>query len=231
MARLILSLVAAVATLGNVGCGPVSPEVQSAHTLMCEPDSPPSRTISCVHSFAPGANSGFGSDRFPEVIYGEPKGEGLEKGSLDVLSLGVHGTIVVGFGGNAIVDGPGPDFIVFENAFFIGGNPEHPYAEPGELAVSSDGLDFKAFACNSAAPPFAGCAGSHPVLAGFDPTASAYDPIAAGGESFDLADVGVHEARFVRIRDRSSGGAGNTGGFDLDAIAVVNAGALDRRMQ
>jgi hypothetical protein len=54
---------------------------------------------------------------------------------------------------------------------------------------------------------------------GTDPT----DPAAAGGDAFDLADIGVAHARFVRITDSGANTYdGETGGFDLDAIAVVN---------
>ncbi|RYZ33379.1 MAG: cell surface protein, partial [Myxococcaceae bacterium] len=42
-------------------------------------------------------------------------------------------------------------------------------------------------------------------------------------DGFDLAAVGLTRARFVRIRDSGANGyAGTSGGFDLDAVAVVN---------
>jgi hypothetical protein len=60
---------------------------------------------------------------------------------------------------------------------------------------------------------------------GIDPT----DPAVAGGDAFDLADLGVASARYVRLDDRTeeftgSGSPcnGDKAGFDLDAIAVVN---------
>src|SRR5262245_7229907 len=93
----------------------------------CDADAPPTRTVSCIESFLPGANAGFGQDRFPQIVYGEPHGGGARQGSLDVLSLGAAGEIVVGFGANAIVDGPGVDFIVFENAFYVGGHEDKPF--------------------------------------------------------------------------------------------------------
>jgi hypothetical protein len=56
-----------------------------------------------------------------------------------------------------------------------------------------------------------------------DPT----DPAVAGGDAFDLAEVGLPRARFVRIRDGgTSDYAGVSGGFDLDAVAVVNGETL-----
>lgn len=50
-----------------------------------------------------------------------------------------------------------------------------------------------------------------------------------GGDAFDLADLGLTKARFVRLLDLSvachgsrMGCGGGGGGFDLDAIAVVH---------
>jgi len=43
----------------------------------------------------------------------------------------------------------------------------------------------------------------------------------AGGDAFDLADVGLAEARYVRITDRGDLG-GLAGVFDLDAVGIVN---------
>ena len=191
--------------------------------ITCDPSAPASRTISCVLGFEPGDGAGFGQDDYPEIIYGEPEGGGIGKGSLDVLALGKGGAIVVGFGGGAIADGPGADFIVFENAFSIGGNTQSPFKELGEVSVSDDGETWTTFPCASEAYPYDGCAGWRPVLAGSEPGIDAFDPEAAGGDPFDLADVGLPGARFVRITDISNAGAGGTAGFDLDAVTIVNA--------
>jgi len=191
--------------------------------ITCDPDGPASLTISCVHEFTPGTDAGFGQDTFPDVIYGEPVGGGTHGGSTDVLSLGKGGSIVVGFGGGAIANGPGPDFIVFENAFYIGDNPTKPFKELGEVTVSDDGETWASFPCQTDAFPYDGCAGWKPVLAGPGAGASAFNPAEAGGEAFDLADIDVEHARFVRLTDRSNFGAGGNAGFDLDALAIVNA--------
>ncbi len=50
----------------------------------------------------------------------------------------------------------------------------------------------------------------------------ATDPAVAGGDAFDLADLGVTQARYVRITDRVDL-TGTNGTFDLDAVAIVNA--------
>ncbi len=177
-----------------------------------------------VVSFSPGAGAGFGQDRLPDVAIGPPVGGGTVAGGTDVVSLGAGGEIVVALDGAGIPDGPGPDLIVFENAFLAGGDPSRPFAEPGAVAVSEDGVTFHEFPCDAVAFPYAGCAGIRPVLSspgnGIDPT----DPAAAGGDPFDLADVGLRHARFVRMRDvGASIAAPPTAGFDLDAVAAVHS--------
>jgi len=177
-----------------------------------------------VVSFAPGPGAGFGTASLPEIVLGPPSGGGAERGSTDVVSLGVGGAIVLEIGGAGIVDGPGPDLIVFENAFYAGGDPARPFAEPGVVAVSADGTTFVEFPCDATAPPYEGCAGRTPVYAAPDNGIDPADPTVAGGDSFDLADLGVPFARFVRIRDAALGPAfPDTAGFDLDAVVAVHA--------
>jgi hypothetical protein len=169
-------------------------------------------------SYGPGA--GFGQERMPAVVLGPPVGGGKMQGSTDVVSLGAGGEIVLGFAGG-IADGAGVDFIVFENAFQVGGDPTKPYAEPAEVSVSEDGATWTAFPCASKAYPYDGCAGWHAVFSTPDNGVSPFDPLAAGGDAFDLAAIGVASARYVRIRDLSASGAGTSAGFDLDAVAVI----------
>jgi hypothetical protein len=213
----------ALLTLCAPACGG-DPEETSGPPAQpaCDPAAPPSRTASCIASFSPGEGAGFGQDKLPGVIYGEPRGGGLTNGGADVLSLGVGGEIIVGFGGNSIVNREGPDFIVFENAFYVGGAPEKPYKELGEVSVSEDGVSFVPFPCASAAYPFDGCAGWRAVLASPESGVSAFDPDVAGGDPFDLEGVGLSSARFVKIRDLAAAGQAPSAGFDLDAVAIVN---------
>ena len=50
-------------------------------------------------------------------------------------------------------------------------------------------------------------------------------PEGSGGDSFDLQDVGLTWARFVRIEDVGPAlGQAGTVGFDLDAVTAVNSG-------
>lgn len=163
--------------------------------------------------FSPGAGAGFGQDQFPEIVLGPPRGAGASSGSLDVLSLGREGVIELEFTDFIVVDGPGVDLLVFENPFT-------GFTELGVVAVSDDGVDWREFACDGGV----GCAGVNPVFSHPDNGVSGTDPAVSGGDAFDLADVGLTRARFVRITDtgtnRFYGPPG--GGFDLDALAVVN---------
>ncbi|HVW29752.1 MAG TPA: hypothetical protein VHC69_30520 [Polyangiaceae bacterium] len=172
-----------------------------------------------VVSFTPGPSAGFGEKNMPCVVLGPPVGAGLGGGSLDVVSLGKGGSIVLEFDDVELTDEPGPDLLVFENAF-------PGWAEPGFVAVSDDGNTWSEWPCNpeDAADNYPHCAGVSAVLSnpmnGIDPT----DPSKAGGDAFDLADLGVATARFVRIRDGGAGQySGTSGGFDLDAIAAVHS--------
>jgi len=175
-----------------------------------------------VEYFEPGANAGFGAERLPDIVLGPPRGEGNTAGSLDVLSLGVGGEIVVGFGDRALVDGPGPDLLVFENPFYPEGDATQVYAEPGEVAVSEDGQTFFAFPCD-VDDAFSGCAGKTPTELYDALEVDPIDPELTGGDAFDLEDLGLTQARFVRVRDRSTDdGAGIAAGFDLDAVGLVH---------
>ena len=200
-----------------------------------------SRFVTAVVEFSPGECAGFGAASMPGIVEGPPVGGGTGHGSTDVASLGNGGILVVSFAPNAIVDGPGPDFIVFENPFWIDGNPSGVYAEPGEVSVSDDGITWQTFPCTptydpsasdgtGTEPPYGSCGGWHIIYSAPGNGISPLDPATAGGDAFDLATLGVTHARYVRIVDRTmescpEAGAGKpiTNGFDLDAIAIVNA--------
>lgn len=185
--------------------------------------------VTGVVRFTPGPCGGFGAGAMPGVVFGPPEGTGDLQGSFDVVSLGVGGEIVLSFAPSAIVDGPGPDFIVFENAFYANGDPSSPAADLGEVSVSDDGVTWKTFTCApGATPPFAPCAGWTPVRSSSTNGVSPTDLARAGGEAFDLADVGLARARYVRVRDLGRSSCPDAGprptnlGFDLDAIALLN---------
>jgi hypothetical protein len=177
-----------------------------------------------VVRFEAGVGAGFGADAMPWVVFGGPRGEGETRGSTDVVSLGTGGSIVLAFDARPIVDGPGDDLIVFENAFRFGAG--RVYAELGAVSVSDDGVRWFAFPCD--AETGAGCAGKTPVRANVETnTLACTIPREAGGDAFDLASLGISRARFVRVDDAatfpaSSGQGDGKAGFDLDAIVAIH---------
>lgn len=180
----------------------------------------------CVDAIASPPAVTFGHDALPDVVLGPPIAGAGASGSMDVASLGCGGTITLAFDPPGIVDRDGDDLIVFENAFATG---DETFAEPAQVLVSDDGSEWLAFGCSPRGdgswPPW-GCAGVTPTEA--RDADEAIDPRHAGGDAFDLGDVGLDHARFVRIVDRTREHygddkwcTGDAGGFDLDAVAAV----------
>lgn len=166
--------------------------------------------VQAVVDFQPGEGAGFGAQAMPDVVYGPPWGKGPRAGSLDVVSLGREGVIVLDLGW--FDDGPGVDLLVFENPF-------PGWLELGVVGVSDDGRTWHEWGCE--AESGVGCAGVAPVLSNPDNGVDPFDPDVSGGDAFDLAVIGRSEARFVRVRDDGGNDyAGEAGGFDLDAVGV-----------
>lgn len=177
----------------------------------------PSSFATSVLSFTPGEAAGFGAKGFPEIVLGRPEGAGDHEGSLDVLSLGRSGEIILGFD-RPILDGDGMDLIVFENPFAN-------WYEPGIVGVSLDLVEWLEWPCDPSDPErlFEGCAGRSFVWANSENELDPTDPEQAGGDAFDLALLGLTQASYLRVRDGGSGSyADTTGGFDLDAVALVH---------
>jgi hypothetical protein len=201
---------------------PTSPEVASpdetVESLQCQ-EALPYATM--VVSYDLGENAGMGS---AEEVLGPPEPGTPMSGSLRVLSLGVGGEIVLGFGGRVFEDGPGPDLIIWENAFWIGGDTQTPFAELGEVSVSEDGETWTSFPCDPFAEnPFeSGCAGVEPRQAFEVCDTIPLESAIVGGDAFDLADIGVDQARYVRIRDLAETGDAPSAGFDLDAVGAIH---------
>jgi len=157
-----------------------------------------------------------------------------------IVSLGDGGQITLTFD-KPITNGPGYDFAVFENGF------ADEFLELAFVEVSTNGLDFVRFPAISLTPTATQVGSFDPV----DPTnvdnlAGKYR--AGFGTPFDLAAisglspaVNPAEINFVRIIDvvgsltlGSVDSLGNpvndpyptafaSGGFDLDAVGVINA--------
>lgn len=190
-------------------------------------------TINTVVSFTPGEgqNLGQGDEFFPNNILGRPSqkanSQAAEASEEEVLSLGFGGEIIVANTDNVITDGGGEDFTIFENAFI---NPinQRIFAEPGVISVSKDGIEYVQF-------PYVfstlkGCAGTIPTYGAQDYC----NPSASGGNSFDLADIGIDSIRYIKITDITVDVFNSPNhiyydaslsGFDLDAVVIHNFSA------
>ncbi|MEM0493365.1 MAG: triple tyrosine motif-containing protein [Candidatus Thermoplasmatota archaeon] len=179
------------------------------------------RYATSIKDFNPGLYGGGGFP--PENILGGPRGGGRNTGSTHVVVLGLGGSITVGFN-VSIVNDDGPDFIVFENPFYIG-SASYVFAELVYVEVSTNGVDYARFPCRSTTikpvPPFGGIlpgnitglAGVHPVYANVDENnINPFNPAEAGGDAFDLSDISSHplvlsgrvdlnNIRYVRVID------------------------------
>ncbi len=171
---------------------------------------------------------------FPGNVLGEPSESATETvhavAPEEICSLGLGGEILLEFTDNAIVNGEGVDFTVFENAFLIQFGPRagEIFAEPGKVAVSKDGINFYEFPFDSLT--LEGLAGVTPTNGAADPT----NPDSSGGDSFDLSVVGLDTAYYVKITDVTEIIQDTShpyfdptaNGFDLDAVVAVHSGAV-----
>ncbi len=158
-----------------------------------------------------------------------------------VLSLGDGGVVTIGFE-QSIKNNPGYDFAVFENGFKVGFSY---YLELAHVEVSANGTDFFRFPSESLSDTsyqtdnfgytdpesLRNLAGKHQ---------------APYGTLFDLEELGLEEINYIRLIDvvgsvNDSFGSRDSkgriindpwptpfpsGGFDLDAVAVVNGSLL-----
>lgn len=163
-----------------------------------------------------GYNSGYGKEHFPENFYGAPV-----EGGTHTVSMGAGGELVIELGTYALVDGPGVDFVIYENPVYsyTYGN----FLEPAKIGVSEDGENFTFFSCLKTSP-YTGCAG---VIAWTEE--NPIDPDVAGGDQYDLNDLGFSKINFIKIIDldlcrdgEEACGVDGTWGFDLDSIALIN---------
>jgi hypothetical protein len=172
-------------------------------------------------------NSGYGSGHFPGNVCGPPDSNATEcvptNDPKEIRSLGTGGILILEFNDNSIIDEPGPDFTVFENPFFIlctttvVCDTVYIFAETGIISVSQDGDSFIQFPYDSVC--WEGLAGVTPTT-GENPL----DPTVSGGDAFDLADVGLSWASYVRIQDAANLVKDKGEDFELDAVVAVHSG-------
>lgn len=158
----------------------------------------------------------------------------------DVLSLGDSGVATLTFG-QFIMDGPGYDFAVFENGF------TDNYIEMAHVEVSSDGVHFFRFPSTTEVPLTPQSSNStYTDCRMINNLAGKYR--AGYGTPFDLSelpndpDLNKSAVKFVRVIDVIGAVSGHTtsdqfgtiindpyptpfesGGFDLEAIGIINA--------
>ena len=181
-----------------------------------------------VVEFKPGTgqNNGQSEEYFPENIFGFPSKIASpatpESTPEEILSLGLGGEIIVRIKDAAIKNGPGYDFVIYENAF---NNPLNGliYAEPAKVSVSINGIDFFEFPYDE--DDLSGCAGTKPTIG-----ADNYDPDKYGGNKFDLEELGLKEVQYIKITDITEIIKDDPDhdyydptltGFDLDALVAL----------
>ncbi|MBU3742176.1 MAG: T9SS type A sorting domain-containing protein [Candidatus Kapabacteria bacterium] len=178
-----------------------------------------------------GQNVGQGVVFFPRNVLGMPdtsaRGDKPAVDPRSVCSIGLGGRIIIGFTRHAVVDTPGDDLVIYENAFRYAGT--RIYAEPAEISVSKDGLTWTAFPCDGRT--LRGCAGVTPT----DPALPN-----GGGDAFDLASIGVDSVRWIRIVDVTQRILDDPthplydptlSGFDLDAVVALHAARVVDALQ
>lgn len=186
--------------------------------------------IDTVFWFYPGKGQSIGQDSayFPSNIFSLPDTNASENipssSPKHICSIGLGGEIVVGFKDYFVFDGEGVDFTIFENAFV---NPitNKIFAEPAVVSVSEDGVNFIDFPWDYYT--LEGCAGTKPTNGRANP----FDPNVSGGNSFDLAQIGLKKIRYIKIKDICDTILKDTkhpfydpllSGFDLDCVVGLH---------
>ena len=128
--------------------------------------------------------------------------------------VGAGGSVVLEFTNNIVELGPGADFTVFENVFFVNGNGDDRFMEPAVVWVALFSDQWFRFPIDVVPPatggelklndPFyysRGFAGRNPTT-GSDPT----NPGVSGGDPFNINELGVPGLTWIRyIRIQSTG--------------------------
>jgi len=210
------------------------------------------KTSTAIRSWATNCRIQRGLQQIDSVAagYAQSGDSSLATGMADgtVVSLGDSGVATLTFN-RPIVNGPGADFAVFENGFINSANLEEAFLELAFVEVSSDGAHFFRFPATSLTPfttQLSSVIGQNYMNARLlNNLAGKY--ISGYGTPFDLQELAgtmgldINNITHVRVIDvigavndhASYDAAGHkindpfptafpTGGFDLDAVAVIN---------
>ena len=138
--------------------------------------------------------------------------ESRKKLRAKTVSLGHGGEIVFKVEGDGLlVNGSGPDFVIYENAFRIDDNMIYQeFARVGVAEVNRPD-DYLWFPCHPDQNDILHCAGAVPTD--------------EGGDQFDLSFLGLDKIKYIKIRDTGLNynlfEAPDTEGFDLDALKLI----------
>lgn len=183
--------------------------------------------VDAVKIFRPLSGGGHGAGFLPLNVTGPPQGVGTfapASQPTEVLSLHARagaslsdsgGSVVLSFEDNIVELGPGEDFTIFENVFFIGGDPDQRFMEPAIVSVALFDGEWHRFPIDVVPPssvsstpvtmdPYyynQGFAGRNATTGG-TPT----DPSRSGGDSFDVDRLGIAGLTWIRyVRIQSTG--------------------------
>lgn len=213
------------------------PALLGGSLLLCAAASGQSRYATSVVSYNQGAGTGIFDT---SLILGGPRGGA----GTHVLTLGSGGDVTLGFD-RVITNGPGADFVVFENTFEWMSNT---FPEVAMVEVSTNGVDFARFPMRYDGPfamfqgsfemtpwgTYSGLTGHVPPIANVDTnTISPFNPMEGGGEGFDLADLANHALvqsglvdlntiNYVRLVDLVAGAE-----VDSRLVTIWDSGGVD----
>lgn len=162
------------------------------------------------------------------------RGEGEFVSSLDVFIVGHGNEAVFEWKGKKIVNGEGTDFKVFENSFYMRGTDKKRMSlDLGLVAVSKDGKEWKQFSVKyddsrlkNSPQGKEGFIGLEPVYLHWEDNFTDPQTNEAGGDAFDLSDVGIEQGdyiKYVKLIDAGEqypDGQIGSNGIDIDGVCA-----------
>jgi hypothetical protein len=178
--------------------------------------------------------NGVENKSFPkEYALNGVRGSGDKAGSLDVFVVGEEKYVVFEWKGKSIINGNGIDFKVFENGFYVTGDKKRMSLDLGTVEVSKDGTNWLAFPVSydkkeKKNSPIGkkGFVGLTPVYTNIDNNFIKPNLNEAGGDGFDLSDVGIKEGesiKYIKVIDGGSSypdGQIESNGIDIDGVCA-----------